>query len=87
MKDEVLEFAEEQTNVLLNKFIIQGFCYLDFPEATMYITVNTFAAMGLLKNGVLEPTQKQLKDESISACDDIIKSIREYKEKLMKEEV
>ena len=52
----------------------------------MYITVNTFAAMSLLKNGILEPTQKQLKDESISACDDIIKSIREYKEKLMNEE-
>lgn len=87
MKDKVLDFAEEQHNILLNTFMKQGFDFLDFPEATMYITLNSVIATNILKNGVFTPTKKQLHDASISACDDIIRFFQEYKVKLMSEKV
>ena len=83
MKDNILDFAEEQHKILMNTFLKQGFDFLDFPEATMYITLNSVIATNLLKNGVFTPTQKQLYDESISACDDIIIFFQGYKAKLM----
>lgn len=83
MNNNVLDFAEEQHKVLMNTFLKQGFGFLDFPEATMFITLNSVIATNLLKNGVLAPTDKQLFDESISACDDVIRFFQEYKEKLM----
>ena len=86
MKDNVLDFAEEQHKILMDKFLKQGFGFLDFPEATMYITLNSVIATNLLKNGVLAPTDKQLLDESINACDDIIRFFKEYKSKLMNKE-
>ena len=86
MKDKVLDFAEEQHKKMLDTFIRQGFGYLDFPEATMFITLNSVVATNLLKNGVLNPTEKQLYDASINACDDIIKFFVGYKTKLMNEE-
>ena len=86
MKDNVLDFAEQQHKILLDTFLNQGFGFLDFPEATMYITLNSVIATNLLKNGVLAPTNKQLQDASISACDDIIKFFVGYKTKLMNEE-
>ena len=86
MKENVLDFAEEQHKILMNTFLKQGFGFLDFPEATMYITLNSVIATNLLKNGVLDPTQKQLLDESINACDDVIRFFQGYKAKLMNEE-
>ena len=86
MNDKVLDFAEEQHKILMNTFLKQGFDFLDFPEATMYITLNSVIATNLLKNGVLTPTNKQLYDASINACDDIIKFFVGYKTKLMNEE-
>ena len=86
MNDKVLDFAEEQHKILINTFMKQGFGYLDFPEATMFITLNSVVATNLLKNGVLAPTQKQLFDASISACDDVIRFFQEYKSKLINEE-
>ena len=86
MNDKVLDFAEEQHNILLDIFLKQGFGFLDFPEATMFITLNSVIATNLLKNGVLAPTQKQLQDASINACDDVIRFFQEYKVKLMNEE-
>lgn len=86
MKENVLDFAEEQHNILMNTFLKQGFGFLDFPEATMYITLNSVIAKNLLKNGVLSPTEKQLQDASINACDDVIRFFQEYKAKLMNEE-
>lgn len=86
MNDKVLDFAEEQHKILMNAFMKQGFGFLDFPEATMFITLNSVIATNLLKNGVLAPTEKQLQDASISACDDIIRFFIEYKSKLMNEE-
>ena len=86
MKDNVLDFAEEQHKILMNTFLKQGFDFLDFPEATMYITLNSVIATNLLKNGVLTPTNKHLYDESINACDDVIRFFQEYKAKLMNEE-
>lgn len=86
MKDNVLDFAEEQHKKMLDTFIRQGFGYLDFPEATMYITLNSFVATKLLNQGVLAPTQKQLYDASINACDDVIRFFQEYKAKLMNKE-
>lgn len=86
MNDKILEFAEEQTNVLLNKFIIQGFCYLDFPEATMFITLNSVVATNLLTKGITAPTKKHLYDADINDCDDIVRFFQEYKAKLMNEE-
>ena len=83
MSDKVLDFAEEQHKILMNTFLKKGFGFLDFPEATMFITLNSVIATNLLKNGVLAPTQKQLLYESINACDDIIKYFQEYKSKLM----
>ena len=70
----------------MNTFLKQGFDFLDFPEATMYITLNSVIATNLLKNGVLTPTNKQLYDASINACDDVIRFFQEYKAKLMNEE-
>ena len=87
MKDNILDFAEEQHNKMLDTFVRQGFGYLDFPEATMFITLNSVVATNLLKNGVLNPTEKQLQDASINACDDVIRFFQGYKEKLMNEEV
>ena len=87
MKDNVLDFAEEQQKILMDKFLKQGFGFLDFPEVTMFITLNSVIATNLLKNGVLNPTDKQLLDESINACDEVIKFFQEYKAKLMNEEV
>ena len=86
MNDKVLDFAEEQHKEMLDTFIRQGFGYLDFPEATMYITINSVVATNLLKNCVLAPTEKQLQDASINACDDIIKFFIGYKTKLMNKE-
>ena len=86
MKDNILDFAEEQHKILLDTFLNQGFGFLDFPEATMYITLNSVIAKNILKNGVLSPTENQLQDASISACDDIIRFFQEYKAKLMNEE-
>ena len=86
MKDNVLDFAEEQHKILMDKFLKQGFGFLDFPEATMYVTLNSVIATNLLKKGVLAPTQKQLLDASISACDDVIRFFQEYKAKLMNKE-
>ena len=86
MNDKVLDFAEEQHKILTNTFLKQGFDFLDFPEATMYITLNSVIATNLLKNGVLAPTNKQLQDASINACDDVIRFFQGYKEKLMNEE-
>ena len=83
MNDKVLDFAEEQHKILTNTFLKQGFDFLDFPEATMYITLNSVIATNLLKNGVLDPTDKQLQDASISACDDIIKFFVGYKTRLI----
>ena len=83
MNDNVLYFAEEQHKMLMNTFLKKGFGFLDFPEATMYITLNSVIATNLLKNGVLNPTEKQLLGESISACDDIIRFFQGYKEKLI----
>lgn len=86
MNDNVLDFAEEQHKILMDAFLKQGFGFLDFPEATMYITLNSVIAKKLLKNGVLAPTDKQLLDESISACDDVIRFFHGYKAKLMNKE-
>ena len=86
MKDNVLDFAEEQHKILMNTFLNQGFGFLDFPEANMYITLNSVIATNLLKNGVLAPTDKQLLDESINACDDVIRFFQGYKAKLMNKE-
>ena len=86
MNDKVLYFAKEQHKILLNTFFKQGFGFLDFPEATMFITLNSLIATNLLKNGVIAPTQKQLLDASINACDDVIRFFQEYKAKLMNEE-
>ena len=86
MNDEIFDFAEEQHKILLDTFLNQGFGFLDFPEATMYITLNSVIATNLLKNGVLNPTEKQLQDASISACDDVIRFFQGYKAKLMNEE-
>lgn len=87
MNDKVLDFAEEQHKILMNTFLKQGFGFLDFPEATMFITLNSVIATNLLKNGVLNPTDKHLLDESINACDEVIRFFQGYKEKLMNEEV
>lgn len=86
MNDNVLDFSEYQHKILMDAFLNQGFGFLDFPEATMYITLNSVIATNLLKNGVLNPTEKQLHDASINACDDVIKFFQEYKSKLMNEE-
>ena len=86
MKDNILDFAEEQHKILLDTFLKQGFDFLDFPEATMYITLNSVIAKNLLKNGVLAPTQKQLLDASINACDEVIRFFQGYKEKLINKE-
>ena len=86
MKNNVLYFAEEQHKILLDTFLNQGFGFLDFPEATMFITLNSVIATNLLKNGVLAPTEKQLQDESINACDDVIRFFQGYKAKLMNKE-
>ena len=83
MNDNVLDFAEEQHKILMNTFLNQGFGFLDFPEATMFITINSVIATNLLKNGVLAPTDKQLFDASINACDDVIRFFQGYKAKLM----
>ena len=83
MNDKVLDFAEEQHKVLMNTFLKQGFGFLDFPEATMFIALNSVIATNLLKNGVIAPTDKQLLDESISACDEVIRFFQGYKAKLM----
>ena len=86
MNDKIFDFAEEQHKILMNTFLKQGFGFLDFPEATMFITLNSVIVTNILKNGVIAPTQKQLYDESINACDDIIRFFQEYKAKLMSEE-
>ena len=86
MNNKVLDFSEEQHKILMDKFLKQGFGFLDFPEATMFITLNSVIATNLLKNGVLAPTDKQLQDASISACDDIIRFFIGYKAKLMNKE-
>lgn len=86
MKDNVLDFAEEQHKILMDAFLKQGFGFLDFPEATMYITLNSVIATNLLKNGVLNPTEKQLQDASINACDEVIRFFQLYKAKLMNKE-
>ena len=86
MKENVLDFAEEQHKILMNTFLKQGFDFLDFPEATMYITLNSVIATNLLKNGILAPIEKQLQDASINACDDIIKFFVGYKTRLICEE-
>lgn len=86
MNDNVLDFAEEQHKILMDAFLKQGFGFLDFPEATMFITLNSVIATNLLKNGVFTPTEKQLLDESINACDDVIRFFQGYKAKLMNKE-
>ena len=86
MNDKIFHFAEEQHYKMFDTFIRQGFGFLDFPEATMFITLNSVIATNLLKNGVLDPTEKQLQDASINACDDVIRFFQEYKAKLMNEE-
>ena len=52
----------------------------------MFITLNSVIATNLLKNGVLGPTEKQLLDESINACDEVIRFFEGYKAKLMNKE-
>ena len=86
MNDKVLDFAEEQHKILMNNFLKQGFGFLDFPEATMFIILNSVVATNLLKNGVLDPTEKQLYDASINACDDVIRFFVGYKTRLICEE-
>ena len=86
MNEKIFDFAEEQHKILINTFLMQGFGFLDFPEATMFITLNSVVATNLLKNGVLDPTEKQLYDASINACDDIIKFFVGYKTRLICEE-
>ena len=86
MNDKIFDFAEEQHDKMFDTFIRQGFGYLDFPEATMYLTINSFVATKLFSQGVLAPTEKQLQDASISACDDIIRFFQGYKAKLMNKE-
>ena len=52
----------------------------------MYITLNAFVTTTLLKNGVDSPTDKQMQDAGINACDDVIRFFQEYKAKLINEE-
>lgn len=86
MNDKVLDFAKEQHKMLLDTFLNQGFDFFDFPEATKYITLNSVIAKTLLKNGVIAPTEKQLQDASIKACDNVIRFFQGYKAKLMNKE-
>ena len=86
MNDKILDFAEEQHKILINTFLKQGFDFFDFPEATMYITINSVIATNLLKNCILAPTEKQHLDASINACDEVIRFFQGYKAKLMNEE-
>ena len=86
MNDKIFDFAEEQHNKMFYTFIKQGFGYLDFPEETMFITLNSFVAAKLLSQGITTPTQEQLYDASISSCDNVIRFFQEYKVKLMSEE-
>lgn len=83
MSAKVLYFAKEQHKILLYTFLNQGFDFFDFPEATMYITLNSVISKNLLKNGILAPTEKQLQDASIKACDDIIKFFVGYKKRVI----
>ena len=87
MNDNVLDFAEQQHKILLDIFLKQGFGFFDFPEATMYITLNSVIATKLLSQGITTQTKEQLYDASISACDDVVRFFQEYKAKLMDEEV
>ena len=86
MNDKVLDFADEQSRKMLYTFIQQGYSYLDFREAAMYITLNAFVTTTLLKNGVDSPTDKQMQDAGINACDDVIRFFQQYKAKLMNKE-
>ena len=52
----------------------------------MYITLNAFVTTTFLKNGVDSPTDEQMYDAGINACDDIIRFFQGYKEKLINKE-
>ena len=86
MNDKVLDFADKQCNKMLYTFTQQGYSYLDFREAAMYITLNAFVTTTFLKNGVDSPTYEQMYDAGINACDDIIRFFHGYKEKLINKE-
>ena len=86
MNDKVLDFADKQCNKMLYTFNQQGYSYLDFRKVAMYITLNAFMTTTFLKNGVDSPTDEQMYDAGINACDDIIRFFQRYKEKLMNKE-
>ena len=86
MNDKVFEFAKKQNDKMFSTFMKKGFDYLDFPEVVMCIAINSFTMIDLLKNGIHSPTEKQIDDASIKACDDVIKFCIEHKSILMNEE-
>ena len=86
MNDKVLDFADKQCNKMLYTFNQQGYSYLYFRKVAMYITLNAFMTTTFLKNGVDSPTDEQMYDAGINACDDIIRFFQRYKEKLMNKE-
>lgn len=86
MNEKVLDFADKQGKKMLYTFIQQGYSYLDFREAAMYITLNAFVTTTFLKNGVDSPTDEHMYDAGINACDDVIRFFQGYKEKLINKE-
>ena len=86
MTDELYNFANEQNNKNYDKFIKAGFRHSEFIEASVCMTLKTLMAAEAIKHGVANPTEEQVREFTLLACDDLIELCNSYKENVMNKE-
>ena len=80
---KVLEFAEKQNKELIEMFLKSDITYEEFKEAFPYIALNSVVAVDLFNLDTHKPTEEQILESKLRACDDFIKWFVGYKTRLV----
>ena len=83
MTDELYNFANAQNNKNYDKFINAGFHWSDFIEASVCMILKSLMAMEATNHGIDNPTEEQVREFTLLACDDLIEWCNTYKENVM----
>lgn len=86
MTDELYNFANAQNNKNYDKFINAGFCHSEFIEASVCMVLKSLMAAEAISHGIANPTEEQVREFTLLACDDLIEWCNAYKENIMNKE-
>ena len=86
MTDELYNFANEQNNKNYDKFIKAGFHWSDFIEASVCMVLKSLMSAEAIKHGIANPTEEQVREFTLMACDDLIEWCNTHKENIMIDE-